>query len=253
MSPDPLEHVAVRWMTAFLDIPASGHAAAARFWCAVTGSRMSEPRGATGQFATFLPADGDAYLRLQRADRGFPGIHLDLHVDDLDGAAARALSLGAELGARDDGVIVMRSPGGLAFCFVRHHGERVRPSPVRPSSGQRSLVDQVCIDITPQRYAVESAFWAALTGWPSRPTDTPEFQRIDPPVEQPLRLLLQRLDEPADGPTRAHLDLACDSVAAETARHEELGARVVAVHTDWTTMSDPAGTAYCLTRRRPGA
>jgi hypothetical protein len=253
MSPDPSQPVDVRWMTAFVDVPASGHAAGGRFWCGVTGSRLSEARGASRQFATFLPADGDAYLRLQRIADGPPGVHLDLHVEDLDQAAARAVSLGAQGGASDDGVRVMRSPGGLAFCFVGHHGERVSPTALRSPGGRRSLVDQVCIDITPKRYAVELAFWTALTGWPSRPTDSREFQRIEPPAEQPLTLLLQRLEDPADGPTRAHLDLACDSVAGETARHRELGARVVAVHADWTTMADPAGRAYCLTRRRPGA
>jgi hypothetical protein len=251
MRPDPRQHVDVRWMTAFIDVPASGHAAAARFWCGVAGSRLSEPRGGTGQFATFLPADGDAYLRLQRIDAWRPGIHLDLHVDDVAELASYATSLGAAGSISDEGVFVMRSPGGLPFCIVSHGGERVRPSPVRSETGTDSVVDQVCLDITPARYAAELAFWAALTGWPARGTDAPEFHRLDPPPHQPLRFLLQRLDSPSDARTTAHLDLACDSVPHETARHEALGAEVVAAHEGWTTMRDPAGARYCLTARAP--
>jgi len=68
----------------------------------------------------------------------------------------------------------------------------------------------------------------------------------------PLRLLLQRLDEPHSGRgCPAHLDLACDDVPGERARHESLGATVVRVMDNWTTLLDPAGLAYCITRRSP--
>lgn len=245
------QHLDIRWLTAFVDVPAPAHTAAARFWCAVTGFRLSEARGDTGQFATFLPGHGDAYLRLQRVGSDRPGIHLDVHVDGIHEAAASAVFLGARVVTMDDDVIVVRSPGGLLFCLVPHHGEHVRPAPARTPGGLRSQVDQVCLDITPQRYAAELAFWEGLTGWVSRSTDSPEFHRIDPPPGVPVLLLLQRLDTPADGPTRAHLDLACDSVPDETARHTSLGARVVAVHDGWTTLVDPAGAPYCLTARTP--
>ena len=71
-----------------------------------------------------------------------------------------------------------------------------------------------------------------------------------PPDAQPLRWLLQRLHDP-DGAVRAHLDLACDDRAAETARHVALGATVVRVHDGWTVLTDPVGTAYCITGRPP--
>ena len=51
------------------------------FWREVTGSELSPLRGAAGEFATLLPADGDAYLRVQRVADGPGGHHLDLHVD----------------------------------------------------------------------------------------------------------------------------------------------------------------------------
>jgi hypothetical protein len=66
----------------------------------------------------------------------------------------------------------------------------------------------------------------------------------------PLRLLLQRLDADDEREAGAHLDLACDNVPAERARHERMGAAVVA-EPSWTTLRDPAGLAYCITRRGP--
>ncbi|RZI85990.1 MAG: VOC family protein, partial [Microbacterium sp.] len=65
------------WITAFVDVPASRHAVAAKFWAGVTGSSLSRSRGANGEFATFLPPDGDPYLRLQRTGSGPAGVHLD--------------------------------------------------------------------------------------------------------------------------------------------------------------------------------
>ena len=49
----------------------------------------------------------------------------------------------------------------------------------------------------------------------------------------------------------AHLDLACDDPGAETARHVALGAREVHDGRGWTTMADPTGRLYCVTRRVP--
>ena len=70
------------------------------------------------------------------------------------------------------------------------------------------------------------------------------------PTGQPLRILLQRMDEP--DPTRAHVDFSCDDVPVEVARHEGLGARVVRRTEGWTTLRDPIGLLYCITRRVPG-
>ena len=58
------------WITAFLDVPSSHRAASQRFWAAVTGSTLSPARGADGEFATFLPPDGDPYLRSQVIGNG---------------------------------------------------------------------------------------------------------------------------------------------------------------------------------------
>jgi len=66
-----------------------------------------------------------------------------------------------------------------------------------------------------------------------------------------LRLMFQRVEEDEKRRASAHLDFACDHVTIETSRHVALGATVVRVFDDWTTMCDPAGLAYCITRRDP--
>ncbi len=240
----------VSWLTAFLDFPGPAFAAGCPFWQAVTATRLSAPRGETGQFATLLPAHGDAFLRVQRIGDGPAGCHLDVHTGDVAALAARARLLGARLQHQQPGFVVARSPGGLPFCLVRLHGEAERPPPARWPDGHRSLLDQLCIDIPPGAYEAECRFWAALTGWECRPGSRPEFRYLARPAGMPVRLLLQRLDGGA-GPCRAHPDLACDNVSAEQRRHEALGARVVRVMPGWTTLTDPAGLGYCITRRDP--
>lgn len=218
------------WITAFVDVPASRYAAAAKFWAGVTGSTVSASRGADGEFATFLPPDGDAYLRLQRIGSGPAGIHLDLHHPDRDFEPSR-------------------SPGGLPYCL--NEGEQgTRPLPRIWAGGQASLVDQVCVDVPPDRYDEECAFWAEQTGWELAPTSAPYMTQLVRPEGMPLRVLLQRLDD-GDGPVRAHLDLATTDRAAETDRHRDLGARVEATKQRWTVLRDPGGALYCITDRDP--
>ncbi len=71
------------------------------------------------------------------------------------------------------------------------------------------------------------------------------------PVGIPLRLLLQRLDKAVAGHGRGHLDLACNDVPAECRRHLPLGASLVREMPKWTTLADPTGLEYCVTRRDP--
>src|SRR5512132_553949 len=115
----------VRWLTAFIDRPASTFDAATRFWLAATNTTLSPARGATGQFATLVPPHGDAYLRVQRIDHGWGGCHLDLHVDDVAGATGEAVALGAAIDDDSGAHTTLRSPAGLRWCLVPHRGERV--------------------------------------------------------------------------------------------------------------------------------
>jgi hypothetical protein len=242
----------VRWVTAFLDTPRSeqGQQSLA-FWLHVTRTELSSRRGSDGEFATLLPTDGDAYLRWQDIGGDVPGVHLDLHVDDIASTARRVVDLGATVDGEHEDVVVLRSPGGLAFCIVAHDGEQVRPAPVVGADGRASRVDQVCLDIPEPAFDQEAGFWSAVTGWPRRHGSLPEFDYLERPSGMPLRLLLQRLQSDAGAPTSAHLDVACDDQRALAEEHVRLGASAVRRTDSWTTLLDPVGRAYCLTRRSP--
>lgn len=243
----------VRWITAFLDQPRSPLSAdALAFWLHVTGTELSARRGPGGEFATLLPVDGDAFLRWQDTAGGEPGVHLDLHVDDVAATARRAAELGAELVADHGDLVLLRSPGAAGFCLVAHRGEQVRPAPVTGADGQSTLVDQVCLDIPAAAFDSEADFWSGLTGWTRQRGALPEFDYLERPDGMPLRLLLQRLQTTRRGQrASAHLDLACDDPQAATLEHVRLGASVVHHGRSWTTLRDPAGRAYCCTGRSP--
>ncbi|WP_110182105.1 VOC family protein [Nocardioides solisilvae] len=249
----------VTWLSAFLDLPAGRFDEAVAFWQGVTGYDLSRPRGASAEFATLLPPDADDHLRVQRLAEGGPRIHLDLHVADPRQAADEAVRLGATEVA-DHGYVVLRSPGGLTFCFVGHQASRPAAPATWHDDGHddgkvtdrtwRSAVDQVCLDVPRGVWEPECRFWAAVLGSDWQPTPPPGDFRGFRPVGA-LHVLAQRLEE-ADGEVRAHLDLSCDDVPAEVRRHLALGARVEAEHAQWTVLRDPAGSPYCITVRRPG-
>lgn len=234
----------VRWLWAFLDTPAPDAAGSWEHWSSLTRSTLSPVRGVDGEFATLLPEAGDPWVKVQAIGSGAGGIHLDLDVDNPQDAAATALALGASLVA-DRGYVVLRSPGGLTFCLTSWHGEHDQ---VRV--GERDLLDQVCIDVPSERYAAETAFWSALTGWEWVQSDVPEFSYCARPAAMPLRLLFQRLGEP-QGEVRAHVDFACVDRRATERAHEELGSVVVDRRDFWTVLRDPVGRVYCLTDRTP--
>lgn len=237
------------WLTAFLDSSPDHHLAGVGFWPSATGYALSPPRGDNEEFATLLPPDGDAFLRVQRLHHGADRVHLDLHVPDARAAADAAVVAGA-VELVDRGHVVLASPGGLVFCFVASPAA-LEPAPTVHPDGTAARVRQVAIDVPRASYDAELTFWTALTRWPQRrSTVTEDFRFLGQPEGQPLGLLLQRLDEP-DGPARAHLDWGCSDRAAETERHLALGARVLAVHEHWTVMLDPVGRVYCLTSEGP--
>ena len=115
----------IRWAWVFLDTPRRDAPRSWAFWSAVTGWPLSATRGDSDEFATLLPARGDAWLKVQAVDDGPGGIHLDLDVDDVAAAANEAERLGARrIGAIGEAVVVLRSPGGLTFCLTTWHGRR---------------------------------------------------------------------------------------------------------------------------------
>ncbi len=242
------------WIGAFLDLAADELERGTAFWAQVTGTTLSAVRGEQHEFTTLVPVDGDDHLRVQRRDEGPSRVHLDLHVGDQAAAARQAAALGAQVvrivgGEGDDGYAVMRSPGGLSFCFVGHPaGTRSRPAAW--PTGHHSQVDQLSIDIPAPLLEAELAFWRDLTGWSLRRTAYEEFWLLEVPAGQPLQVLLQRLDDDADE-VSVHLDLTTDDVGAELERHVALGARVVASREHWTVMADPGGLRYCIAGAPP--
>jgi len=242
----------IQWLTAFLDFPPATFPSATAYWQAVTGYQLSAPRGPAAEFATLLPGQGGSFLRVQRTGGGSPGCHLDVHTADVRALTDRALRMGAQPTDQEPvpGLAVLRSPGGLAFCLTSENHFPERPHPRLWPAGQRSLLDQVCIDMPGRAAASETAFWAGLTGWQLRDSPESEFAALVRPEGMPLRLLLQRLGERA-GPCRAHPDLACDGVPDEVRRHQAFGGTVLRVTDGFTTLLDPSGLPYCVTRRNP--
>ncbi|HEX7160243.1 MAG TPA: VOC family protein [Trebonia sp.] len=249
--------MSLRWLTIFLDFPAGSFDTGVAFWQAVTGSGLSSARGADGEFATLLPPAGDAYLRVQRIRDGAGGYHLDMHVDtsaeSLDAAAGRAEAAGANVRHRGDGLIIANSPGGFTFCLVAWHGGRVVPPPLAAADGSAgvSRADTLCLDIPPDEFDRELAFWVEFTGQEARPAPVPGYAYLTQPPGWPIRLLLQRRDSAAAGDrTRAHVDFGCSDTGARD-RHVALGARVTGAQEYWTVLAGPADLVYCLVARDP--
>jgi Glyoxalase-like domain len=238
--------VDVRWMWAFLDLPEDGFEDAVRFWCTVTRSSLSAPRGSRGQFATLLPDRGEPWVKVQRLDEG-PRVHVDLDVEGpLSPARDEVVALGGTVVLEHDDVVVCRSPGGFTFCLTTRAPGESAGGQVRSGSG--GLLDQVCLDIPRRWYEAEVAFWSALTGWERYDDQPDEFERLRRDPRLPLQVLLQRLDD-EDGPVRAHVDFASADMAAEVAHHVQAGARVVGPGRGWTVLDAPGGLRYCVTAR----
>jgi hypothetical protein len=217
------------WLTAFIDLPAEVYDAGVAFWAGVTGYSVSPSRGERGEFATLVPPEGDAFLRVQRVEAGPGGVHLDVH-------------------RPGQPFEVSHSPGGFDYCEVSDPLSQ-RPPPATWPGGHRSLVDQVCLDIAPAAYEQECEFWRDLTGLELRQsTYFEEFRTLARPADQPLRLLLQKVGEDRPSVT-AHLDVYTTDREAETRRHEALGAQVLRRHEHFTVLTDPTGAAYCITPR----
>jgi len=245
--------VTIKWVTGFFDFPVQGFEAGRDFWLGITGYALSPPRGPHGDFATLVPGEGDAYLRVQRIYDGAAGCHIDFHAADCGRLAARADALGARRVLTEDGLAVFSSPGELSFCVSDENGGPTTPLAARWPGGAVTRLDQFCLDIPADAYDAECKFWADLTGWEVRDSPLPEFQYLARPSGMPLRLLLQRTDRQPGTAVRAHPDLACSGVGAEMARHVKLGATWSHNGDRWITMRDPAGLDYCITRRDPGS
>ena len=115
-----VEGVAIEWLTAFVDRDGATFDEAVRFWLAATESTLSTPRGDHAEFATLVPFDGDAYLRVQRVDVG-GGSHMDLHVDNVE-----AYSSGATVVEEFQHWTAMADPSGFPYCLTSRDRRRDR-------------------------------------------------------------------------------------------------------------------------------
>lgn len=245
-----IKSIEIKWLSAFIDLSADVFDKGAQFWLDATESALSPRRGDRDQFATLLPPSGDPYLRVQRTLDGSSGIHIDLHVESITDATAHAISIGAEQIA-DHGYSIMRTPGGLTFCFVSAGTES---TPVVVGDARYpNLTDQVCIDVPAAQFEAEIVFWASLTGWTPERSKLDEYAFFAQPAHLPLRVLIQQLGTD-DGRTAAtaHLDISAgDQFEMVAAEHRRQGAASVGDGPYWTTLTDPAGLPYCVTRRIP--
>jgi hypothetical protein len=227
------------WLTVFLDFPAPAFDAGTGFWRGYTGWQLSAVRGGAGEFATLLPGAGDAWVRVQRLGGGASRVHLDLHVADPWEAAAAAEGAGAEI--VDDSPhshVVLASPGGFPFCFVRGPGSVPPPAGRWPHESQLA---QVSLDVPRERLADELAFWqTTLQGeW-----DEAGGRQHRAPGEFPVGLLVQPVELAREA--SAHLHLLADDVEAEAGRLTGLGARIRATRPQKVVLETPGGLVCCL-------
>lgn len=238
------------WMHAFIDVGADTGERTSAFWSAVTGWPVGTTWPDHPEFRSFEPAEGSAYLHVQRID-GPHRVHLDLMSRDVDADRDAHVALGATAVRRYEWWQVMASPGGLPYCLVTEHEQRTRPPDTRWPEGHRSRVVQVCVDVPEADFDREVAFWQAATGWPSQGHSRSEYHRLRPPVESPMLFLLQRLGPGDSGPVRLHLDIGTDDIPAEVERVRALGAELVDTSHPWTVLTDPAGLPFCVIPRLP--
>lgn len=236
------------WIVALLDFAPEHYASAVAHWQRLTGYQLTGPVGDHDEFQGLRPPDHPTCVALQRLREGTDRVHVDLHVQDPRTAAGAAVEAGATMITDDPECEVLRSPGGLIFCFVADPSSGPAPATTW-ADGHRSIADQICIDIPAEHWSAETAFWSTITGWAVSPSDAPEFASLERPDALPLRILLQRLDEPT-GAVRAHIDWATDDRELETQRHLALGSEVVNRTDGWTVMTG-AGGVYCITDRLP--
>jgi hypothetical protein len=262
----------IRWVDAFLDRPAGTLDRAVRFWAEVTGTTPAPPRipgfvrlhvdgseagglertASAGRRRPAAGGDGAGrdWLEIQELREGPAGTHPDLWVDDLPGFLASADNAGAERVRDHGGWWTLRTPGGQPFCVAAWSGpDPVRPEPHLGPDGIVLRAHQICFDLAPSVFDADVAFWRTVTGWRFELEGGNEFRRLVPEPPIPIRFLLQRLGE--ERSASAHLDVSCSDRPAARAWHERLGAVHLGTWPYWTTLRDPAGGVYCLTKGDP--
>ncbi|MGI8793281.1 MAG: VOC family protein [Acidimicrobiales bacterium] len=159
----------IRWLSASIDCDRHSLEDTWAFWAAATASTPSEPWGDDGEHRSLLPEMGDSHAHVQGNSRPGEagGVHLHVHVDDLDAAGAGIEEAGGEVTDTSDSRLAAVTPSGFTLCLVPGDAStsRRRAPPVSIPGAGDLLLDQVCIDVPHDRFDAEQQFWRAFTGF----------------------------------------------------------------------------------------
>lgn len=107
--------------TFVIDAPSDDRDATVQFWAGALGASATATR--MPQYHILEEAAPPNRVVVQDVGTGRPGVHFDIHTDDLDAEVARLQGLGATMvddsWAEHPGQwVIMRDPAGMEFCVV---------------------------------------------------------------------------------------------------------------------------------------
>ena len=113
-----------RLAVAVIDVPHAQRQDVVSFYEGLTGtsSRLGHDHE---EFSVF--GEGSGFQLLVQSIEGQPGVHLDVHTDNLEAEVSRLVGLGAVERVRHGHWVILEDPSGMTFCVV--------PTPL----GDRSL------------------------------------------------------------------------------------------------------------------
>ena len=103
-----------RISTISIDVPGDDREVSELFWSGATGL-TSRPATSYSEYTVIGDAHGYRIL-LQALEEGEPGVHLDVHTDNLECEVERLTALGATEVNRMENWVVMCDPVGVIFC-----------------------------------------------------------------------------------------------------------------------------------------
>lgn len=108
--------------TLLIDAPSDDYDQTAQFWSAALGATVVRPRG-MDDYRILDGASEDFRIVVQNVHSGPPGVHLDIHTDDVPSEVRRLVGLGATVvndsfATHPGQWIIMADPAGREFCVV---------------------------------------------------------------------------------------------------------------------------------------
>ncbi|MFV2174063.1 VOC family protein [Actinomadura sp. LOL_016] len=107
--------------TIVIDVPSDVHAQTVAFWSAAIGATPQATR--MRNYHILQDAAPPNRIVVQDVGSGKPGVHFDIHTDDLDAEIERLVACGATVVDRSwadhpGSWVIMRDPAGMEFCVV---------------------------------------------------------------------------------------------------------------------------------------